>query len=119
MKVAITTGKPDWDQDVDVRFGRGSFIIIVDTDTMTFEASENPYATIRGGVSDHLSQFIVAKGVDLVLAGYLSPVDEQKLLAAGIKFLVVHNGPIRNAIKQFKESQLSAPIKKGRKSTRR
>ena len=86
---------------------------------MAFEISENPYATIRGGVSDHLAQFIVAKGVDLVLAGYLSPVDEQTLLAAGIKSVVVHNGPIRNAIKQFKESQLSVPIKKGRKSTRR
>ena len=56
---------------------------------MAFDTSENPHATLRSGVSDHLAQFIVAKGVDLVLAGYLSPVDEQTLLAAGVKSVVV------------------------------
>ena len=42
MKIAVTSTGRTIDSEVDVRFGRSPYFLIVDTDTMEVEAIENP-----------------------------------------------------------------------------
>ncbi len=41
MKIAVTSRGTDLDAQVDPRFGRAAYIIIVDSDTMEFKALDN------------------------------------------------------------------------------
>ncbi len=48
MKIAISATAPSLDADVDPRFGRCSYFIIIDPETMGFEALENSNAMAAG-----------------------------------------------------------------------
>ena len=41
MKIAITAKGADLDSEVDPRFGRAAYILIVDSETLDFEALDN------------------------------------------------------------------------------
>ena len=49
MKIAISATAPSLDAEVNPRFGRCQYFIIVDPDTMQFEALENSSAMASGG----------------------------------------------------------------------
>jgi len=42
MKISVPASKPELSSPVDSRFGRAPYIIFIDTETMNFEALENP-----------------------------------------------------------------------------
>lgn len=48
MRIAISATQPSLDGDVDPRFGRCQYFIIVDPETMKFEALENPNVGAMG-----------------------------------------------------------------------
>ncbi len=41
MKIAVTSKGTDLDSEVDPRFGRAAYIIVVDTETLEFEVVDN------------------------------------------------------------------------------
>lgn len=49
MKIAVTASGPDLDSQIESRFGRCQYFIIVDTDTMEYEAIQNPNVAVGGG----------------------------------------------------------------------
>ena len=59
MKIAITSTGQTLDSQVDPRFGRAAYFIIVDTETMEFETIENQNVNASGGagVKSELSNF--------------------------------------------------------------
>ena len=69
MKIAISASGPSLDAEVDPRFGRCQYLIIVDPDTMEFEAVENSNAMAAGGAGIATGQMIAEKGVNVVLTG--------------------------------------------------
>jgi len=85
MKIAVSATKPSLDADVDPRFGRCQYFVIVDLDTMEFESVENSSAQASGGAGISTGQMIVDKGVEAVLTGNCGPNAYQVLSAAGIK----------------------------------
>jgi predicted Fe-Mo cluster-binding NifX family protein len=73
MKICVTSqGKTLGDQ-VDPRFGRCQFFIIVDMDTLVFEAMENQNAEFSGGAGIQSGQLMAQKGVKAVLTGNVGP----------------------------------------------
>ena len=42
MKIVITAIAPDIDAQVDPRFGRGAYFLVVDADTLEWHAEANP-----------------------------------------------------------------------------
>ena len=50
MKICVTSQGDNLDAQVDPRFGRCPYFIIVDTDTSEFEAIQNPNVNGMGGV---------------------------------------------------------------------
>jgi predicted Fe-Mo cluster-binding NifX family protein len=106
MKIAISSTGPGLDAEVDSRFGRCSYFVIVESDTMQFETLDNSGATADGGAGISTGQVIASKGVQVVLTGSCGPNAYQVLSAAGIQVITGVTGTIRDAVKEYKSGSL-------------
>ena len=107
MKIAITASGSTLDANVDPRFGRCAYVLIVDTDTMEFEALENSNAALGGGAGIQSAQLMAAKNVKFVLTGNCGPNAHATLSAAGIGVIPGCSGAVRDAVERFKAGQLN------------
>lgn len=107
MKLAVTSSGPTPEAEVDPRFGRCAYFLIVDTDTMEFEAIENSNAALGGGAGVQSGQLMAAKDVKFVLTGNCGPNAHQTLSAAGIGVIPGCSGAVRDAVERFKAGQLN------------
>jgi predicted Fe-Mo cluster-binding NifX family protein len=108
MKIAITVTTPDLDADIDPRFGRCLHFLVVDTDTMEYEALENSAAAAGGGAGITAAQNLSGKNIEAVLTGNCGPNAYTTLTAAGIKVITGLSGKARNAVEQYKAGKLQA-----------
>ena len=108
MKIAVSATGPDLDAQVDPRFGRCRYFVIVDSETTQFEALENSGAMGSGGVGISVAQMIAGKGVEAVITGNCGPNAHQALSTAGIKVITGVTGNIRDAIEDYKSGKLQA-----------
>ncbi|HDM89107.1 MAG TPA: dinitrogenase iron-molybdenum cofactor biosynthesis protein [Candidatus Bathyarchaeota archaeon] len=106
MKVAVSASAPSLDSPVDPRFGRCAYFIIVDTDTMQYEAIQNPAQYAGGGAGIQAAQIIANKGVKAVLTGNVGPNAFQALSAAGIQIVCGVYGTVREAVIKFKRGEI-------------
>jgi predicted Fe-Mo cluster-binding NifX family protein len=106
MKIAISATAPGLDAEVDPRFGRCQYFIIVDPQTMQFEALDNSNAMASGGAGISTAQMIAGKGVEVVLTGNCGPNAYQTLSAAGIQVITGVAGKIRDAVESYKAGRL-------------
>jgi predicted Fe-Mo cluster-binding NifX family protein len=107
MKIAITATAPTLDADVDPRFGRCAYFLIVDTDTMEFEAVENANAALGGGAGIQSGQLMASRNVKFVLTGNCGPNAHATLSAAGIGVVPGCSGTVRDAVERFKAGQFN------------
>ena len=56
MKIAVTSTGPSLDDQVETRFGRCPYFLIVDTDSLGVEAIENPNTAVGGGAGVQSAQ---------------------------------------------------------------
>jgi len=108
MKIAVSATKPGLDAQVDSRFGRCQYFIIVDPDTMEFEAVDNAGALASGGAGVSTAQMIAGKGVAAVLTGNCGPNAHQVLSSAGIQVITGVVGEVSEAIQEYKSGNLQA-----------
>ena len=108
MKIAISATGPSLDAEVDPRVGRCQYFIIVDTETMIFEAVENSSAMAGGGAGISAAQMIANKGVQVLLTGNCGPNAYQTLSAAGVQVITGTSGRVRDAIEGYKSGQFQA-----------
>ena len=108
MKIAVTSMGPSLDDNVEARFGRCPFFLIIDTDTMRFEAIENPNIALGGGAGIQSAQLMSEKGVTTVLTGNCGPKAYSVFGQAGIQVIVGVSGPVRNAVEQFNKGTFSS-----------
>lgn len=108
MKIAVTASKPSLDSEIDPRFGRCQYFIVVDPETMQFEAVENSSAMGGGGVGIAAAQLISGTGADTVITGNCGPNAHNALSAAGIKIIVGATGKVKDAVESYKSGSLQA-----------
>ncbi len=102
MKIAISAAGPTLDADVDPRFGRCPCFIVVNPDTMEFEAVDNDSASSSGGAGIAAAQTIAGKGVEAVLTGNCGPNAYQVLAPAGIKVITGVSGKVKDVVAGYK-----------------
>lgn len=106
MKIGITSTGENLDANVDQRFGRCRYFLIVDTDSMEFEVLSNENAMASGGAGIQTAQTIANKGVKSIVTGNVGPNAFQTLSAAGIKVFTGASGTIKESIEKFKKGKL-------------
>ena len=108
MKIAISAMGATVDAEIDPRFGRCQYFIIIDPDTMNFEVADNSSGMGSGGAGISTAQLIAGKGVEAVLTGNCGPNAYQVLSAAGIKVITGVSGKVKDAIQSYKSGKLQA-----------
>jgi len=108
MRIAISATGSSLDAEVDPRFGRCQYFILVDPETMQFEAIENSSAMAAGGAGISTAQMIADKGVQAVLTGNCGPNAYQVLSAAGIQVITGVSGKVKDAVQGYKSGQFQA-----------
>ncbi len=107
MKLAITATGKDLDAQTDSRFGRAAYFIMVDADTMAFEAVSNSQSLdLPQGAGIQAGQTIVKNKVDVLITGNCGPKAFQLLQNAGVKIYIGASGTVRDAISQYKSGKL-------------
>ena len=106
MKIAISSTGPDLDAEVDPRFGRCRYFVIVDSETKEFEVLDNQTGMTSSGAGIQAAQMVVNAGVNSVITGNLGPNAADTLAAAGLKTYLGVSGTVREALQQYKSGQL-------------
>jgi predicted Fe-Mo cluster-binding NifX family protein len=107
MKICVSAVADSLDAHVDPRFGRCQFFVIVNSETMQFEAIPNMASGAMGGAGIQAAQTIASKGVQVLLTGNVGPNAFQALSTAGIKIVTGAFGNVREAIEKYKRGELS------------
>ena len=91
--------------EVDPRFGRCPYFLIVDSETMRFEAFSNPASDLSGGAGPRTVQEFVNRGAEVILTGQVGPKAQQALEAAGLDVITGASGTVREAIENYLASK--------------
>mgnify|MGYP006281427439 FL=1 len=106
MKIGISATGPDLEAQVEPRFGRCPYFLIVDPQSLDFEALENPSTASMGGAGIQSAQLMSDKGVSTVLTGNCGPNAFRTFEAANIHVVTGVSGPVRQAVEQFQSGAL-------------
>jgi predicted Fe-Mo cluster-binding NifX family protein len=107
MKIAVTAKGRNLSAEVDPRFGRAAYIVIVDTETMDYEVIDNA-ANVNAfkGAGIQAATMISERGVEVLLTGYCGPNAFTTLEAAGIKVGSDTAGTVAEAVETFKKGSV-------------
>jgi hypothetical protein len=73
MKVAVSSNGDGLDAQLDPRFGRCAFFLVVNPEDMSFEAFNNESAAQGGGAGIQAARFLASQGVAAVITGNCGP----------------------------------------------
>ncbi len=106
MKIVVSAQGDTLEAPASPVFGRCPTYLLVDTETMDFEAVPNPAMSQGGGAGIQAAQFVVNHGAQAVLTGNLGPNAFDVLQAAGVPGYLVSEGTVRQAVDAFKGGRL-------------
>ena len=107
MKIAVTSKGTDLTSEVDPRFGRAAYIVIVDSDDFTFEAVDNSdNANALKGAGIQAAKTASEKGAEVLLTGFCGPNAFKALNAAGIKVANDAAGTVKDAVNAYLKGNL-------------
>ena len=108
MKIAVSATGPGLDTQVDPRFGRCAYFVIIDPDSMQFENIENSNATASGGAGIATAQMIAGQGVEAILTGHCGPNAFEVLKGAGIEVITGVSGTVPDVVRDYKAGKYEA-----------
>lgn len=107
MKIAISASGPDLEALVEPRFGRAPYFLMVDMETMGFEVVPNrPGMQAAQGAGIQAAALVARHRPAAVLTGHCGPKAFQTLQAAGIRVIVGVEGPVREAVQNYRTGKL-------------
>jgi predicted Fe-Mo cluster-binding NifX family protein len=112
MKICVSSTGTNLEAQLDPRFGRCLYLVILDSETMQFEAIPNMAAGATGGAGIQAAQAIASKGAKVVITGNVGPNAFGALSAAGIEIMTGASGTVKEVVEKYKKGELgktSAP----------
>ncbi len=102
MKVGVSATGGSMDAQVEPRFGRCPYLLVVDLETMGFEAVHNSASGNASGAGTQTALAFQQRGAEVVLTGHVGPKAQQALEAAGLKVVTDVTGKVRDAVEAYK-----------------
>ena len=107
MKIAVTSKGTDLDSEVDPRFGRASYILIVNSETFDFEVLDNKTnVNALKGAGIQAASMVSDKGAEVLLTGFCGPNAFKTLKAAKIGVADNADGSVRDAVEAYLDGKL-------------
>ncbi|MCP3888913.1 MAG: dinitrogenase iron-molybdenum cofactor biosynthesis protein [Desulfobulbaceae bacterium] len=112
MRLCITSTGKDIEANIDPRFGRAAWLLIIDTDTNAVEVVANNAASqAQGGAGVSAAQIVIDKNVDTLLTGRLGPNALKVFQTSGIKLIegVSAEDTVSQVLARFKNGEYNEP----------
>ncbi|BCS87781.1 NifB/NifX family molybdenum-iron cluster-binding protein [Pseudodesulfovibrio sediminis] len=106
MKIAVPCSEPNLDSKVGRRLGTAAYLLIVETDDMSFEVLDGPPPSSAPGAGVQVISLVVDRGARAILVGYASPHIIKAMRRQGIKVMTDVSGVVRDAVSEFMQSRL-------------
>jgi predicted Fe-Mo cluster-binding NifX family protein len=107
MKIAVTSTGTDLDSQVDPRFGRAAYILVVDSETFDFEVLDNKEnVNALKGAGIQAASMVSDKGAAVLLTGFCGPNAFKVLQAAKIGVANDASGAVRSAVTAYLDGKL-------------
>lgn len=107
MNIILTAVSPNIESEVDPRFGRGAYLLVVNTDTLEWTAHPNAGVRASGGAGIQAAQFATDQHVEAVISGDFGPNAYNALQASGIAMYVYGDcRTTQEAVTRFKDGLL-------------
>ncbi|MCJ7617064.1 MAG: NifB/NifX family molybdenum-iron cluster-binding protein, partial [Desulfobacterales bacterium] len=110
MKIAVSSNGKDLNSQIDPRFGRCTYFLIVNTDDMSFEAFENKGIPLSNGAGIQAAKFVISNGAKVVLTGNCGPKAAQMLSMGGVELFDGQTGSVKKAIEKYNSNNLTSTI---------
>jgi predicted Fe-Mo cluster-binding NifX family protein len=108
MKVAVTARGKSVYANLDLRFGRAQYILILDPDGRIIEVIDNAASrAAMGGAGIQAAKMVADRKVDVILTGRCGTKAEASLKAAGIKIGEVQAGTVREVLDRFNRGDIT------------
>jgi len=107
MKIAITATGKDMESDVDPRFGRAKYFILLDSDTMAFETIENiQNLNAPQGAGIQAGKTIINNDAQVLITGNCGPKAFNILNSNNVKVAIRAKGKVKDAVKRYQNNEL-------------
>jgi len=107
MRVCVTSTGDNLDAETDPRFGRCAYFMMVDSDTMEFEAILNGSVSAAGGAGIQAAQTVASLKAEAVITGNVGPNAFSALSAAGVRMFTGASGTVKDAMEAFNAGSLN------------
>jgi predicted Fe-Mo cluster-binding NifX family protein len=106
VKICVSAVANNLDTQVDPRFGRCPYLVIVDSETLQFEAIPNVASGAMSGAGIQAAQTMASKGVKVLITGNIGPNAFQALAASGTRIVTGASGTVREVVEKYKKGEL-------------
>ena len=109
MKIAISASGNNLDANVDMRFGRCPYFIIVETEDNEIKSHEvvnNEAVQAMRGAGIQAAQNVANKGAKVVITGNIGPNAFNVLSQTGIKVVTGFTGSVKEAVEKYLKGEL-------------
>jgi predicted Fe-Mo cluster-binding NifX family protein len=107
MRIVVTASGTHLDAPISPIFGRCPIYLFVDTETLAYEAVENPAISASAGAGIQAAQFVVEHGARALLTGNIGPNAANVLQAADVPVYQIFEGTVQQAVEMFRQGRLN------------
>jgi predicted Fe-Mo cluster-binding NifX family protein len=114
MKIGFPTDSNNLDAQISSKMSSADWLLVVDTEDMSFEAVQAPQMSARSGSGVQALSLLLERGARMLILGYISPNIAQSLEKSGIQVITGVSGCVEEAVAQYAElnrSRVSTPQK--------
>lgn len=105
MKIVFPSTGESLNSELDSRFARADWFVVVDTETMETYALRNGEKQVGHGVGRIVAQYVVDAEVDIVAASQVGPKAMDALESAGVRVITGKRGKIRLILEEIMADQ--------------
>lgn len=115
MKIIITSKGMTMDSQVDPRFGRGAYFLLIDVETGNYEVLDNADGIAAShGAGVQAGQRVVNSGAKALLTGHVGPKAGQAMEGSGVEIYFHAEGTVQEMLDKFRAGELTpAPTEEG------